>query len=159
MEYAAAAESQVDELYELVQRTIRAVYPRYYPQAVVESFCGLHSRDAIAADVAAEREGVVLVDGRVVGTGCRDGNHITRVYVSPAFQGRGVGSFIMQRLEDEIARDHATALLDASLPATSLYEHRGYRTLRHEQFPVEDEAVLVYAVMEKELGAEPRPGG
>lgn len=151
MEYAVAAESQVDELYELVQRTIRAVYPRYYPQAVVESFCELHSRDAIAADVVAGREGVVLVDGRVAGTGCRDGNHITRVYVAPAFQGRGVGSFIMQRLEDEIARDHATALLDASLPAAGLYERRGYRTLRHEQFPVEDEAVLVYAVMEKEL--------
>lgn len=151
MEYVVAEEGQVDELYELVQRTIRAVYPRYYPQAVVESFCDLHSRDAIAADVAAGREGVVLAGGRVVGTGCRDGNHITRVYVAPGFQGRGAGSFIMQRLEDEIACDHATALLDASLPATGLYERRGYRTLRHERFPVENEAVLVYAVMEKAL--------
>lgn len=151
MRYAAAEQGQVDELYELVQRTIRAVYPRYYPQAVVASFCALHSRDAIAADVAAGREGVVLVDGYVAGTGCRDGNHITRVYVAPAFQGRGVGSFIMQRLEGEIAHEHASAVLDASLPAVGLYERRGYRTLRHERFPVEDGAVLVYAVMEKNL--------
>ena len=138
-----------------MQRTIRAVYPRFYPLAVVESFCGLHSRDAIAADVAAGREGVVLVGGRIAGTGCRDGNHIARVYVAPAFQGRGVGGFIMQRLEDEIAREHASARLDASRPVVDLYERRGYRPLRHERVPVEDEAVLVYAVMEKNLLRSP----
>lgn len=151
MHYEAAEQGQVDELFDLVQRTIRDVYPRYYPQEVVDSFCGLHSRAAIEADVAAGREGVVLLDGRIAGTGCRDGNHITRVYVAPEFQGRGVGSFIMQHLEDEIAREHATAALDASLPAVGLYERRGYRTQRHERFPVENNAVLVYAMMEKDL--------
>ena len=29
----------------------------------------------------------------MVGTGSRDGNHITRVYVLPEFQGKGYGSF------------------------------------------------------------------
>nr|WP_270295632.1 hypothetical protein [Eggerthella sinensis] len=87
MHYEAAEQGQVDELFDLVQRTIRDVYPCYYPQEVVDSFCGLHSRAAIEADVAAGREGVVLLDGRIAGTGCRDGNHITRVYVVPEFRG------------------------------------------------------------------------
>ena len=103
-------------------------------------FLSLHSCEAIVEDIGCGRVGILV-----------DGNHITRVYVAPEFQGRGVGSFIMQHLEDEIAREHATAALDASLPAVGLYERRGYRTQRHERFPVENNAVLVYAMMEKDL--------
>lgn len=155
MEYVLATADQVDELYGVVQDAIKAVYPRYYPQAVVDSFCSLHRRGAVAADVAAGRVGFVLEEGRVAGTGCRDGNHITRVYVAPGCQGHGIGTFIMRCLEGEIAREHSFALLDASLPAVCLYERLGYHTLRHERFLVADEAVLVYAVMRKDLAPLP----
>ena len=45
----------------------------------------------------------MLVDnGQLVGTGSYNENHIIRVYVSPKFQGKGYGSFIMQTLEDKM---------------------------------------------------------
>lgn len=38
MEYIKAAESDTEEILMIVQDTIRAIYPRYYPQEVVDFF-------------------------------------------------------------------------------------------------------------------------
>ena len=77
--------------------------------------------------------------------------HITRVYVKPELQGRGYGNFIMQCLENEIAKKYHSVELDASLPASHIYEKRGYKTVKHERYNVENGAVLVYEIMEKLL--------
>lgn len=156
MEYKKATESDIESVFELVQATIREVYPKYYPKEVVDFFCELHNRQNIEKDIAAGVLGVLWnEDGRIVGTGSYKGNHITRVYVTPEQQGLGYGSYIMQCLEEIIEKTYDTAELDASLPACMLYEKRGYRTLCHEKWPVENGAVLVYEVMEKRL----RDGG
>lgn len=52
-------------------------------------------------------------------------------------------------VERQIAKVYDTVYLDASLPAARLYEKRGYKTIRHEKYPVENGVVLVYEVMEK----------
>ena len=36
MEYFKASEDHAEQIYNLVQNTITAVYPRYYPEAVVD---------------------------------------------------------------------------------------------------------------------------
>ena len=59
----------------------------------------------------------------------------------------------MQCLENEIAEKYDTVLLDASLPASSLYEKRRYCTIKHEKWLVENDAVLVYEIMEKQISA------
>ena len=51
-------------------------------------------------------------------------------------------------------RSCAAAWLEASLPACLLYEHRGYRTVRHDRWPLENGVVLVYEIMEKTLRGE-----
>ena len=43
------------------------------------------------------------------------------------------------------------AVLDASLPAALLYEHRGYRTVGHGIIDLENDAKLVFEKMEKPL--------
>ena len=45
------------------------------------------------------------------------GSSSLRVYVLSAFQGRGYGSLIMEKLEREAARQYAAVRLEASLPA------------------------------------------
>lgn len=87
----------------------------------------------------------------IVGTGCYKENHITRVYVKPEYQGRGYGSYIMQCLENQINLKYDTVYLDASLPASHLYEKRGYQTTRHEKWKVKNGRILVYEVMMKSL--------
>lgn len=151
MEYIKATDKDCEQIYKIVQDTVTAVYPRYYPGEVVDFFCALHNRENIARDIVNGNVGILKDNDQIVGTGSRDGNHITRVYVLPEFQGNGYGSFIMQCLEVEIAKSNSTARLDASLPASCLYEHRGYLTKKHERYPVANGVVLVYEVMEKQL--------
>lgn len=149
MEYIRATKEQAEQVFDLVQDTINRIYPKYYPKEVVDFFCELHSKENIVADIENGYVGVLLEENCIIGTGSYKDNHITRVYVSPDAQGRGYGSYIMQGLENEIALNYGTVYLDASLPASHLYESRGYRTIKHEKWTVENGVVLVYEVMEK----------
>lgn len=151
LEYSKAVRQDADEIYQLVQKTITVIYPRYYPKEVVDFFCGLHCRQAIAREIEEGNIEVLKLKGRIIGTGSYRENHITRVYVHPDFQGQGHGSFIMDQLEREIGAKYDTVDLDASLPACRVYEKRGYVTLKHERHPVENKAVLVYEIMQKQL--------
>lgn len=151
MEYIKATESDTEEILMVVQDTIKTIYPRYYPQEVVTFFGELHCRENISKDIAAGFVGVLRDDDGIVGTGCYKDDHITRVYVKPEYQGKGYGSYIMQCLENEIGVKYDMAYLDASLPASHLYEKRGYQTIRHEKWDVENGRVLVYEIMAKPL--------
>ena len=99
MEYIKTTKENLDSVFEIVQNTVKKIYPKYYPEEVVDFFCALHSRENIAKDIEKGNVGILLLDGQIVGTGSHDGNHITRVYVLSEFQGKGYGSFIMQCLE------------------------------------------------------------
>ena len=90
-----------------------------------------------------------MYNDMIVGTGCFDDNHITVVYVLPAYQNQGCGSYIMNCLEKEISKTYDTVILDASLPAVCLYEHRGYKTVGHGIYELENDVKLVYEIMEK----------
>ena len=151
MEYIKATEKDTEQIVMLVQDTIQTVYPKYYPIEVVKFFIDLHCRENIFKDIKDGFVGVLKCDDEIIGTGCYKDNHITRVYVKPAFQKQGYGSYIMQCLENEIGLRYDTVCLDASLPASHLYEKRGYKTIKHERCDVENGVVLVYEVMEKSL--------
>lgn len=151
LKYIQATEDFTKQVFELVQNTIKTVYPKYYPKEVVDFFRMLHSEENIRQDIQNGNVGILLNDDCLTGTGSRKENHITRIYVLPEFQRRGYGSFIMQSIENEIAFKYDKVYLDASLPASRLYEKFGYKTLKHERHTVENDVVLVYEIMEKEL--------
>lgn len=151
MKYIKANTSHTEKIYNLIQDTIKTIYPRYYPQEVVEFFCNHHNIDNIIADIKNGNTYIILDNGTIVGTGNCIDNHITRVFVSPNYQGNGFGSYIMTQLEKEISKKYSDAILDASLAASRLYEHRGYKTVSHEQIEVENSRILIYEIMKKEL--------
>ena len=143
MEYVKATEKDLEQIAILVRDTIQEIYPKYYPKEVVDFFCELHCRENIFEDIKSGFVGVLRDDDRIVGTGCYKENHITRVYVKPEDQGKGYGSYMMQCLENQIRLQYDTVYLDASLPASHLYEKRGYQTTKHEKWNVENGRILV----------------
>ncbi|MCQ2973264.1 MAG: GNAT family N-acetyltransferase [Bacteroidales bacterium] len=151
MKYQTATLKDLQVIFEIVQETIKQVYPKYYPTEVVNFFLELHSLKNIEKDIVEENVGILINENIIVGTGCYIDNHITRVYVLPKFQGKGYGTFIMNTLEKLISLNHNTSILDASLPASYLYEKLGYKTIEHCKQEVENQRVLVYEVMEKKL--------
>ncbi len=148
MEYRKAVQGDTERIFNLVQHTIETIYPKYYPQKVVAFFRELHKKENIIADIQNGYVYILLCDSRLVGTGTYTGNHITRLFVAPEYQGRGYGSYMMQQFEKEIFLIYTDAYLDASLAASIFYEHMGYKTVKHEQIDVDDE-VLVYEIMKK----------
>lgn len=154
MKYIKATSDMVNEIYHVLHTAIETVYPRYYPKEVVDFFCKLHSREHILEGIASGNMGVLVYEDVIVGTGCFDGNHITGVYVLPSYQNRGCGSHIMDCLEKEIAGMHDKVILDASLAAACLYEHRGYKTVGHGVYDLENDVRLVYEIMERRLPHE-----
>lgn len=151
MEYLTAAAEMADEIHNILHTTIRTVYPKYYPKEVADFFCRHHSREHISEGIASGNMGVLIDKGSIIGTGCYDGNHITGVYVLPTFQKQGFGSRIMDCLEMEISKKYDTVLLDASLSAVCFYEHRGYQTVGHGIYELQNDVKLVYEIMEKKL--------
>lgn len=151
IQYRTATLNEVENVYNIVQETIKTIYPKYYPAEVVNFFCELHCKENIRRDIEMQRVGILIVDENIVGTGCYADNHITRVFVLPQCQGQGFGSFIMQSLEDEISQNYDKVVLDASLAASGLYEKRGYRTVEHCRLDCANNRVLVYEIMEKLL--------
>ncbi len=151
MEYIKATEEYIEQIVTLVQETIQMIYPNYYPNEVVKFFSQHHSRENIAKDVRAGLVSILINDDIIVGTGSCIDNHITRVFVLPLYQKKGYGSYIMQQLENEIGLNYDEIYLDASLPASHLYEKRGYKTIKHESMNLENGAILVYEVMGKHL--------
>lgn len=151
MEYIKATEKEIELIVALVKETIQAIYPKYYPKEIVDFFCELHCKENILRDIKDGSVGVLKNGDEIIGTGCYKENHITRVYVKPIYQNQGYGSYIMQCLENEIGLNYERVYLDASLPASHLYEKRGYRTTKHERWNVENGVILVYEVMEKRL--------
>lgn len=151
MNFRKAAPEDLRTVTDIVQRTVAEVYPKYYPKEAVDFFSQIHCRENIAGDIEEGRVGVLEAGGAIVGTGSRDGQHITRVYVLPEHQGNGYGGYILGELEKEISGKYSRIVLDASLPACRFYESKGYRTVKHEEAKCEGNVVLVYDVMEKLL--------
>lgn len=151
MIYELAKPEDLQAVYDVVQQTIKTIYPKYYPMEIVDWFCGHHSENAIEKDIKKGYVSVLKIDGNIVATGCFVDNHITRVYVLPKYQKMGYGTFIMKTIEAQVSEKYDKVYLDASLPAAALYEKLGFVTVKHERYPVENGVILVYEVMEKEI--------
>ena len=149
MEYRKAKIEEAQIVCDIVQKTKAVIYPHYYTQAVVDFFGRLHSFDNIKLDIEEGRIDVLTVEGKIIGTGSRKDNHITRVYVLPEYERQGFGTIIMEHLEEEIFKEYDYCELDASLPAAVFYEHRGYRTIEHRKHDIGYGEVMIYEIMRK----------
>lgn len=154
MELRQAKKQELEMIYDLVQKTIQEIYPKYYLKEIVDMFCNHHSKENIAKDIEEGNTYILSVDGKNVGTGTKVENHITRVYVLPVFQKRGYGTFIMNSLEDMIKEKYDFADIDASLPACILYSHLGYQTTDHGIGECENGIIQVYEIMKKQFPCE-----
>ncbi len=151
MEFFMAKKQNAEQVYNLVQKTIREVYPQYYLKEIVDMFCGFHSRENILNDIEAGNTYILSEKEEIIGTGTKNENHITRVYVLPEFQRKGYGTFIMGELEGKIKEKYDYADIDASLPACRLYAELGYQTVDHGSWECKNGVIQVYEIMKKQL--------
>lgn len=137
-------------IHAITQETISAIYPRYYPKGAVDFFLQHHNPMAIEKDI---KNGCVFLaeneEEKAVGTVTIRENEILRLFVLPEYQGMGYGKMLLDFAEEKVARQFDTVIVDASLPAKSLYLKRGYREKDYHHIKTENSDYLCYDVMEK----------
>ncbi len=152
MYYIKAELKDIERITNLVKETIYTTYSKYYPEEVIEFFVEHHRAENIEKDIKANRVWMLLNESKeLVGTGSYVENYVTRLYIAPKHQRKGYGSYIMDKIEAEIAKNYDWCQLDASLPASQVYEKRGYHTIKHDEHQVANGVILVYEIMEKPL--------
>lgn len=156
MKFSLAKKQNAEQVYYLVQKTIKEVYPNYYLKEIVDMFCEFHSRENVFKDVEEGNTYILSENEEIIGTGTMKENHITRVYVLPGFQRKGYGTFIMRQLEDKIKEQYDWVDIDASLPACNLYAHLGYQTIDHGVWECKNGVIQVYEIMKKQLRKNPK---
>ncbi len=137
---------------EIVERTIKTIYPHYYPSGAVQFFLDLHSKVRIEEVMSSEEIYLLMVQGKLIGTGSIRKNEICRLFILPEYQGKGYGSRLMDLLEARIFEKYQRVHVDASFPAESMYLKRGYQIVSYEKIETENGDFLCYHTMEKERG-------
>ena len=69
IEYRKATLDEAERICYIVQHTKAEIYPDYYTKSVVDFFGKLHSIDNIKKDIEQGRNGVLIFDGEIIGTG------------------------------------------------------------------------------------------
>lgn len=150
MNIRKAEQKDLAAVKEIVQTTIREVYPKYYPAGAVEFFSEHHSDEKIMRDIDA---GIVYLlvtdDGVPAGTVTLTDNEIDRLFVLPVFQGKGYGRALLDLAEKEISRSYDVIILHASLPAKSIYLKRGFHEVNYIKIDTGRGDFLCADVMEK----------
>ncbi|MBN1571604.1 MAG: GNAT family N-acetyltransferase [Deltaproteobacteria bacterium] len=93
--------------------------------------------------------------GAVIGFALLQKGLVNAIYVHPRFQGKGVGSGLLAVLEGEAVSSGVGSLtLNVSLNARQFYEGHGFRVVREDVTPLNEEVSIACLVMEKELEVE-----
>lgn len=134
---------------EIVEKTIKAIYPHYYPSGAVQFFLDLHKEERIREAAGREDIYFAVVQEKIVGTGSIRGNDISRLFILPEYQTKGYGSRLMDLLEDRVFQKNQEVQIDASFPAESMYIKRGYRITSYEKIRTDNGDFLCYHIMKK----------
>lgn len=152
LDITPVASNQLERIELIVSRTIYEVYPKYYPKGAVEFFLDHHNIDKISEDIYA---GVVFAaeyNGTPVGTVTVNENEISRLFVLPEYQGRGIGGALLDFAEQMIFEHYGKVNLAASLSAKDIYLKRGYRETAFDRITTQNGDFLCYDTMEKLSG-------
>jgi GNAT superfamily N-acetyltransferase len=145
-------EKDLERLLHLVQNTIEVSLPESYPPGIVEHFKLIHSREHILNDAVDGHIVLAEQNGELLGTGTLTRNSLHRVYIHPQHQHRGIGSLIVQALEEEaINREVPFLALGANPLSRRFWESQGFIMQQETYVTMEDGQNLYYFLMEKPL--------
>lgn len=133
----------------IVHQTIAQVYPNYYPAGAVDYFLKHHSPERIRGAVGRGEVYLIECDGEYAGTGSMKGNEICRLFILPRFQGRGLGTRMMEAFEKTLFAVYSEVQVSASLPAYGMYQNRGYLPQSYHRILTEKGHYLCYHQMVK----------
>jgi GNAT superfamily N-acetyltransferase len=153
VEIRRALPPDAEEISRVIVRALHKTNRRDYPAHVIAAVAENFSPERVAEKLATRRAYVAIVGRAVVGTASLDGRVIRGVYVDPTYQGKGIGTRLMDVLEG-LARQQAVSTLSvpSSITAEGLYRKLGFVFVRDEFHG--DERTII---MKKDIGHASSP--
>jgi GNAT superfamily N-acetyltransferase len=145
----------LEEVKELIARTIEVCYGDYYLKEVIDFFGMFHWDGNILKTALDGYIAVAEVNGRITATGSLMDDFILRVFVDPKHQKKGLGRMIMVGLERQASARGVKVLRLRSLASSrKFYESLGYKTVERGFEEVDNRKFFEYYRMVKEIGTE-----
>lgn len=140
----------INQVSELINKTIDICYTGVYPGEAVEYFKEYHTVENIFNDAARGYAVVLEREEILVGTGTLLNTTVKRVFIDPCCQHKGFGRLTMKELEKKAREEGVVALdLSASLVAKKFYDSLGYETVKAGYLPVKNGEKLHFYEMVK----------
>ena len=141
-EIRRATAGDAEAVYEIVLRALRETNARDYPASVIDRLVLTLPR-AISLKLQEWHAYVAVVDGRIVGTGSLNGKTVRAVFVHPDYQGRGIGTKLMDAVENAAnVQCVSTLSVQSSITAQPFYAKRGFKVVR-EVFYGEERTIVM----------------
>ena len=135
-------ESFDNGIIKLMDRTIRAVCCNDYTADEIEKWSPAGREQRLLEKLESSYAILALIDGALAGFGNTEGAEIDCLYVSDEHQGEGIGSMILQDLEDKAFSYGNTIHVYSSITAEGFFLSHGYRRIRENI--VERDGVLIH---------------
>ena len=127
-------ESDVQAVQNIIHRGLREVNGKDYPAELIEEYCNYFTTEKIKSQANSAHTYVALADDKVIGTGSISSywgslteSILLTIYILPEFIGQGVGTAIIQALEQDEYFLRANRIeIPSSVTAVKFYEKMGY---------------------------------
>ena len=137
-----ATAGDAEAVYEIVLRALRETNARDYPASVVDRLV-LSLPKRVASTLEEWHAYVAVVDGRIVGTASLNDRTVRAVFVHPDYQGRGIGTELMNSVENAASvQSESTLSVQSSITAQPFYAKRGFKVVR-EVFYGEERTIVM----------------
>ncbi|MDD5331883.1 MAG: GNAT family N-acetyltransferase [Candidatus Nanoarchaeia archaeon] len=112
---------------ELIQTVIGQVNAKYYSPEIILAWQEYNALLNLEEEIKHTDFIVYEEKGAIVGVGAIEGAHIKKIYVSPNYQGKGLGKVILESLEQR-ARENGfvECELNSTINALNFYKRFGY---------------------------------
>jgi len=115
----------------IIRKCLKEVNIRDYPKKAIVSLCDFFTPSLIISN-SKNRTIFVAVEGeKIIGTARLKENTVFTVFVDPKVHKKGVGTKLMDKVE-ELAKRNGFKItkVPSSLGAFEFYKHRGYRKVK-----------------------------
>ena len=152
MELRKYDETDADQVLQLFKETIFTINKKDYSQEQLEVWANSFSKEELNCRLKNSHTHVAVMDGKAIGFGnLNEKAVIDLLFTHKDFQGQGVGSAILNRLESEaIMSGFNETYTEASITAKPFFQAKGYEVVKKQEKLVK-ETIFINFIMRKKL--------